>query len=41
VGKFIAPSAFIKKLGRFHATNLTAHIKALDQKEENTSKRSR
>ena len=40
-GKFIALSAFVKKLERINTINLTAHLKALEQKEENTSKRSR
>ena len=40
-GKFIALSAFIKKLERSHTSNLTAHLKALEQKEANTPKRSR
>jgi hypothetical protein len=40
-GKVTALSAFIKKLERFHIRNLTAHLKALEQKETNTSKRSR
>jgi hypothetical protein len=40
-GKFIALSAFIKKLKRSHISNLTAHLKALEQKEANTSKRRR
>ena len=36
----IAHSAFIKKLGRPNTSNLT-HLKALEQKEANTPKRSR
>ena len=32
-GKFIELSAFIKKLERSHTSNLTAHVKALEQKE--------
>jgi hypothetical protein len=40
-GKFIALSAFIRKLKRSHTSNLTAHLKALEQKEANTPKRSR
>ena len=40
-GKFIALSAFIKKLERSHTSNLTAHLKALEQKEANTHKRCR
>jgi hypothetical protein len=35
-GKFIA---FIKKLEISHTSNLTAHLKALEQKEANTPKR--
>jgi hypothetical protein len=33
-GKFIALSAFIKKLERSHASNLTPHLKALEQKSK-------
>jgi hypothetical protein len=40
-GKFIALSALIKKLERFYTSNLTAHLKAVEQKEANTPKRSR
>jgi hypothetical protein len=40
-GKFIAISAFRKKLERSYTDNLTAHLKALEQKEANTPKRSR
>ena len=40
-GKFIALSAFIKKLERPYTSNLTPHLKALEQKEANTPKRSR
>ena len=32
--KLIAPSAFIKKLKRSYTSNITAHKKALEQKEE-------
>jgi hypothetical protein len=39
-GKFIALSAFIKKLERSYISSLTAHLKALEQKEANTPKRS-
>jgi hypothetical protein len=35
-GKFIALSAYIKKLERSHTSNLTTHLKALEQKETNT-----
>lgn len=38
--KFIALSAFIRRLKRSYTTNLTAHLKALEQKA-NTPKRSR
>ena len=40
-GKCIALSAFIKKLERSYISKLTAHLKALEQKEANTPKRSR
>jgi hypothetical protein len=40
-GKFIALSTFIKKLVRSHASDRRAHLKALEQKEANTSKRRR
>jgi hypothetical protein len=40
-GKFIAQGAFIKKLERSCTSNLTEHLKALEQKEANTPKRSR
>jgi hypothetical protein len=36
-----ALSAFIKKLEISYSSNLTAHLKALEQKEANTPKRSR
>jgi hypothetical protein len=39
--KLIALSASKKKLERAYTSSLTAHLKALDQKEVNTSKRSR
>jgi hypothetical protein len=39
-GKSIAQSTFIKKLGRSHTSNLTAHLKALKQKQAKTPKRS-
>jgi hypothetical protein len=32
-GKFVALSAFIKKLERFHTSKLTTHLNALEQKE--------
>jgi hypothetical protein len=40
-GKFITLRAFLKKLERSHISNLTAYLKALEQKEVNTSKKSR
>jgi hypothetical protein len=40
-GKFIVLGAFIKKLERPRMSNLTAHLKALEQKEVNKPKRSR
>ena len=40
-GKFIATSAYIKKVEKSHISDLTAHLKTLEQKEENPPKRSR
>jgi hypothetical protein len=40
-GKIIALSASKKKLERAYSSRLTAHLKALEQKEANTPKRSR
>jgi hypothetical protein len=40
-GKLIALSASKKKLEKAHSSTLTAHLKALEQKETNSSKRSR
>ena len=40
-GKLIALSASKKNLERPYTSNLTAHLKALEQKETNTNKRSR
>ena len=40
-GKLIALSASKKKLERAHTSILTAHLKALKQKEANSPKRSR
>jgi hypothetical protein len=40
-GKFIALSASKKKLKRAYTSSLTAHLKALEQKEANMLKRSR
>jgi hypothetical protein len=40
-GKLLALSASTKKLERTYTGSLTAHLKALEQKEANTPKRSR
>ena len=40
-GKLIALSASKKKLERAHTSSLTTHLKALEQKEANSPKRSR
>jgi hypothetical protein len=40
-GKLIALSASKKRLERAHTSSLTAHLKALGQKEANSLKRSR
>jgi hypothetical protein len=40
-GKLIALSASKKKLERAYTSSLTAHLKALEQKEANTPKKSR
>ena len=40
-GKLIAVSASKRKLERAYPSRLTAHLKALEQKEANTPKRSR
>jgi hypothetical protein len=40
-GKLIALSASTKKLERAHTSSLTTHLKALEQKEANSPKRSR
>jgi len=40
-GKFIALSALVKKLEGSHTSNLTAQLRALEQKEANTPKWSR
>jgi hypothetical protein len=40
-GKFIALSASKKKPERAYTSTLTAHLKALEQKEANTPKRNR
>jgi hypothetical protein len=39
--KLIALSGFIKKLERIYTSNLTAHLRALEQKEAKTPKRIR
>ena len=41
IGKLIVLSAFKKKLERTYTSSLTAHLKALEQKEANSPKRSR
>jgi hypothetical protein len=38
-GKCAALSTFIKKLERSYTSNLTAHLKTLEQKEANTPSR--
>ena len=40
-GKLIALSASKKKLEKAHISSLTTHLKALEQKEANSPKRSR
>ena len=40
-GKFIALNAYIKKLEKFYTSELTEHLKTLEQKELNSPKRSR
>jgi hypothetical protein len=40
-GKLIALSAAKRKLERAYSSSLTAHLKALEQKEANSLKRSR
>jgi hypothetical protein len=40
-GKLIALSASKKKLERTYTSSLTAHLRALEQKEANSPKRSR
>lgn len=37
-GTFITLSAFIKKLERSHTSNLTAHLRALEEKKSKKSK---
>ena len=41
IGKLIALSASKKKLERAYTSSLTSRLKVLEQKEANTSKRSR
>ena len=38
-GKFITLSALVKKLERSYTNNLTAHLRALEQKEATHSRR--
>ena len=40
-GKFIALSALVKKWERSYTNNLTAHLRALEQREATSPKRSR
>ena len=40
-GKFIALSAHKKKMDKVHISDLTAHLKALEQKEADSPRRSR
>ena len=40
-GEFIVLSALVKKLERSHTNNLTAHLRALEQKEANSTRRNR
>jgi hypothetical protein len=40
-GKFIALNTPIKKLEPSYTSNLTAHLRTLEQKEANTAKKSR
>ena len=40
-GKFIALNAYIKKLEKSHTSELTEHMKTLEQKEANSPKRTR
>jgi len=40
-GKFTALGALVKKLEQSYITNLTPHLRALEQKEANTPKRSK
>ena len=40
-GKSIALSALVQKREKFYTSNLTAHLRALEQKDANTTKKSR
>ena len=40
-GKFIALNAYIKKLEKIHTSELTKHLKVLEQKEANSRRRTR
>ena len=40
-GMFIALNTYIKKLERSHTSELTEHLKALEQKEANSPRRTR
>jgi hypothetical protein len=40
-GKFIVLTALVKTLERFYTNNLTAHLRALEQKEANSTRRNR
>ena len=40
-GKFIALNAYTKKLEKSHTSELTEHLKTLQQKEANSPKRTR
>jgi hypothetical protein len=40
-GKFVALSDLVKKMERSYTSNLTAHLRALEQKEANTPVRNR
>lgn len=40
-GKFLSLSVYIKELGSSHTSNLTEHLKTLEQKQEIAPKRSK
>ena len=40
-GKFIALNAYIKNLDKSHISDLTAHPKTLEEKEQNSHRRDR